>query len=175
MNLDYFIIEEDPRTPNIVNIHKPNLTQIILSIKHGTYDLLAESEVIVVEPGEFNAYPDVLSHQIFMVQKHIMEAIGIFHDDMHYNTMYLMDRVNRIMVPYYIPNLDFIQYSEVHCNNRKLGSIRIKRKDISQKNIFQLANNKKIFVVISLALAEVILRRSPKNILLTRVTVESEE
>ena len=173
MMYEYFVLKQDLYYRTGIQAPIRSYYEYSKKVQQGDYTGLEIPEVIVVEPGEFNLYPEILSRQVFMVKQSILDVILLFNKNMKYSMKYVMDRKYKKMHPYFIPFLqtvDCLSTKAEIASGGKLSKAVLNAKKIQKEtHIFQLDKLQKNTIVVSTALLEAILRRKPEMITFTRV------
>lgn len=173
MLFKYFWLKQDRREQ--AGVYLPTLNDLLSMQDLATqnYSSLKKSLVIKVKPSKYNLYPDVLDQQMFLVKKWLRDLFLIYQPKMVFHTIYLMDDVHRILEPYYLPELPKINclHSESVANldYSVISELHIHSNAVKKEDLFQIANIRTCTPVISVALAESILRRNPNGLLIEKI------
>lgn len=173
MLVKYFWIKQDRRENTGVYI--PSLNEIfsIQDLAIQNYSKVKRSIVIKVKPSKYNYYPDVLDQQLFLVKKWIRDLFLVYEPELIFHTFYLMDSAHRVLEPYYLPEISKIDCyhpeSVANLDRSSISKLHIYSKGIQDKDLFQVANIRANIPVISVSLAESILRRNPKGVQVEKI------
>jgi len=134
---------------------------------------------MILSPSEYNEYPDALSRQIFVVREPLKQVFDMFVPDLTYKILCAMDLPNRKRAYYYAPQLPSIEcYSEqsdANLNRSAIHSLRLKKECIGDNDIFRVGGINEHVVIVTLGVAECILRRKLNGIRLNRVGFETPQ
>lgn len=174
--MDYFLLRQDERYKNTINIKnifkKLNIKNLNLFECNKINDIL----VFDLSDEINNQFLDILDNQIYLVSKEMKECLDKFNEDIIFKNVALLDHYNKKQGNYSLPIFNEIKAlsdkSEFNMNNTVIKKIVLDSKKIQGKRIFKLAESSKTLVVVSLDVAEFILRRNFIGIKLERLEVE---
>lgn len=143
-------------------------------IKQGDISGLPKSNSYMVVSSHSDKLPNILSNQLFMVTQDIFELIQLFLGEVDYRCMFLVNRKRNIEEFYYIPQIPLINCLSSQCKSNldKSHFTKIVVKRERYPDIFRISNVKDRVIIISLPLAESILRRDIKGVQLERIWLE---
>lgn len=174
-HMDYFRLRQDPRRP--YGILLKGLIQMSNGIQaaHGDVGGLDKMTVAFVSTGsKLNWYPDVFDKQIFMVRKHIKKSFDLVAPKMEYRYFCVLDNDNDRHEYYYAPVLPqvscYSKASEANLDTSVVRHLALRKGEIPPfMDIFRVSGVKDKVVVVSLAMAECLMRRRTDGILLSPI------
>ena len=173
--MEYFKLEQDKRVPYGVLMQGLSKMENIQDTLKGNIIPLKRMNVVFVPPSRFNWYPDVLDRQLFLVQENVKEAFDLYQPDLQYRYFCLLDNQNQVHKFYYAPALEMVDClsEESGCNLDKsvIRNVVLRKESIDGKDLFRIAGVKELVVIVSLPMAESLLRRRPKGIRISHVEI----
>ena len=152
--MKHFSLEQDKRIPYGVLLTQLNNIYGYYESKKGNLTSLDRAIISFVNSSPINFYPDVLDRQIFMIKGVVKEVFDLFLPELEYKHCCLLDNPNRKHELYFIPIL----------------SSRSVLADAEKNDyIFRLVNERDSKVIISIEVAEAILRRKPTGIRISSI------
>lgn len=164
--MDYFILQQDQRVYN--TIHLPIFSLLSYTdYKNYNLELLSHMTVITRRGSRYEEYPDLLS-ELFLVSEGLKEVISLFMYEMEYKLFCLWDQQKNMAYYYYayIPQaLDCLSEKSIIRNGRTVVSRAILKREIMQNmDIVRVMGLETQLILVSLPVAEAILRRNFKGI-----------
>lgn len=172
--MKYFRLTQDHRIPYGIMIQNfrgfPNIQEAI----NGNIIPLKFMSVGFVKPSQYNWYPEVLdSQRVFMVQEDVKKVFSLYLPDAEYRHFCILDKANMVYKYYYVPQLDLIDClsneSKSNLDKSVFDKIVLKKEEIVSRDIFRVSNINTTMVIVSLAVAESLLRRDVFGIRLFNV------
>lgn len=165
--MKYFMIQEAPESkyaPKLENWHN----EIdIRDIGMKTYPELPEMQLFTVTPSERTIFTDIVLFPFLLVSPKVMEVIRMYRERCFYTDVILLDQVSGKSELYHLPVFDETDKLVIgEAQGGKSGSIH----DIG-KHIFWVCDSSKKHTVISLDLAESLLRREVTGLGIKEITL----
>ena len=175
--MEYFILEQDTRTHN--TIHLPIIQYMrINDAKQLNLTSLPPLIVEVRKGSRFEEYPDLLSQQLFLVRESLQEVIKLFLPRAEYKRICFFDQYKNSEFHYYAYPLPIVD--SLSSQSRKIGrgnrieKVVLKQNAIGDLDIVKVAGVESHLILVSLPVAEAILRRKLKGIRLLETSFEKE-
>lgn len=182
----YFKLHDTPElkyAPRIKNLFgKLDIRDIQLK----TYPKLPERLVLFVEPSEKNIFTDIILSPFLLVSPSVLDVVKMYKDVCFYREVILIDQLQRKSQLYFLPVFDETsvlrivekEYENGRCISKPPEQYR-ERAAVS-KNIFCVVDSLKRHTVISIEMAESLIRRGIfglglKEVELYRITEERSE
>lgn len=172
--MDYFILQQDQRSFN--TIHLPILS-LLSYTDYKNYNLasLPCMTVIPRRGSKYEEYPDLLS-AIFMVSEELNELISLFMYGFEYKLFCFWDEQKNLAYYYYAydpPALNCLSERSIIKNGGTVISRAVLKCDLMQdKDIVRVKDLEMPLILVSLPVAEAILRRNYKGIRLIETYIE---
>lgn len=173
--MEYFILEQDTRLH--YTIHLPIIQYLSISDAREQNLTALPPLTVNVRPGsEHEDYPDLLSRQLFLASEALREVLALFLPETGYKIFCLWDQQKKKDFYYYaypLPTVDCLsEKSIVTRNRRRVEKAVLRRGAMSGMDIVKAANLNCHLVLVSLPIAEAVLRRGLKGIRLTAATFD---
>ena len=169
--MEYFILQQDSRIGN--TIHLP-IHSLLSYADYCNYilDSLPRMTVITREGSKFEQYPDIFS-TLFLVSEKLNEVISIFTNKIDYKLFCFVDHQKDMPYYYYaymLPGVPCLSDKSIISNGGTVVSkLVICRKTIGDQDIVRVDGIEYPLVLVSLPVAEAILRRNYKGIRLLEI------
>jgi len=172
--MKYFRLGQDDREDQYLTIKGLINLPCFQQIKQGDISGLPKSNSYMVVSSYSDKLPNILTNQLFMVTQDIFALIQLFLGEVDYRCMFLVNRRRNIEKFYYIPQLPLINCLSSQCKSNldKSHFTKIVIKRERYPDIFRISNVKDRVIIISLPLAESILRRDIKGVQLEQIWLE---
>jgi len=171
--MEYFILSQKQNIPNGIIPH-------ILSDKFYERKQVIEKDQagevndvtsIMITHNPSNVYYDVIDEPVFLVSDAVKKLINIYDDSVVFKFVMLTDEVTKHQEVYWLAMIDKIDCISDKCEFYKDNSLKklvLDKEKVSGKKIFRVDGIREKIVVISLDLAESMLRRYFVGVELTR-------
>jgi hypothetical protein len=173
--MEYFRLMQDKRYHGAVRFDIFSLFMSIgpLSDNYHKLDPLTTRQIKI---DRYSFFPDVLDMQLYLVSDVMFELLSRFMPHLDYRIFCLMDKKREIYHYYYayvfIPLDCFSGKSEANRDRSVIDKLVLRKDVIQGQDIFKVDDVKCHVLVVSLPVAEAILRRSFKGIRLVRTELE---
>lgn len=167
---EYFILSHDKRIREIELFRIPEYNGLAGKNRNPIYNSFEEATIVQIKTDKTSVFPDVLNNQLFLVTEPVKNLFHNYLPDFEYKMFYAMDSKNRKMERYFYPLLPekeglVLQEQSTRSDKNPM----VYREKIGNQHIIQDSNTKQNIIVVSLAVAEALLRRNLNGISLTRV------
>ena len=119
------------------------------------YPDLPERELFVIESSEKTIFTDIILFPFLLLSSNVMNVIKMYRERCFYREVILIDQLNRKSELYYLPVFD--ETKKILIRDRE--EVSQEKKINLTKNIFWIQDSFKRHTIISLDLAESLLRR----------------
>jgi len=173
--MEYFILEQDTRLYN--TIHLPIIQYMrIPDAKEQNLEALSKMTINVRKGSEYENYSDLLSQQLFLVSEALREVLALFLPEAGCKLFCLWDQQKKQDFYYYaypLPILDCLSEKSIITGGRRYVEKAVLRRDVmGDLDIVKASGLDCHLVLVSLPIAEAILRRRLKGICLTAATFD---
>ena len=172
--MEYFILQQDDRIYD--TIHIP-IFSILRNYDYKSYNLekLSRMTVITRKGNAYEEHPDLLS-ALFLVSEHLNEIISIFAIGMEYKLFCFWDQYKNTPFYYYAyipPAIDGLSDQSI-IKNRGTVIIKpvFKREKMKNFDIVRIIGREKPLILVSLPVAEAIMRRNYKGVRLIQTYLD---
>ena len=167
--MEYFRLRQDPRVPNCAVMQLKNIRNYREAVR-GNVTALPRMSATYVNSSKINVYPDLLDRQLFMVKDNLLEVFMQFVQKIEIRDICLLDNLLDVQEIYHIPNLEIV---DCIAESSEQGVIILDSDAVEDRDLFRAASKSDgpAVVIVSLLLAESILRRSPTGVMLERITL----
>lgn len=172
--MEYFILQQDERIYNTIYVP---VFSILDHRDYKNYDLekLSPMTVITRKGSVHEEYPDLLSG-LFLVSERLGEVISAFAPGMKYRTFCFWDQQKDAPFYYYAympPAVEGLSEKSI-VENRGTVIVKavIRREEMKDFDIVRISGWEKHLIVVSLPVAEAILRRNLKGIRLIQTYLD---
>ena len=174
--MKYFLLEQDNRYSNV-----PKILDIYSKIDRKNLNLIDEYKikdtVILYAHGDSNTeYLDILERPMYIVSEKMKKLMSKYTENIVFKDLPLMDRENMRQDNYCLPIFEEIQAlsskTEFNLNKSEAKKIVLNGSKIKNKKIFKISGIEKTKIVVSLDVAESILRRDFLGVSLKELQIE---
>lgn len=159
--MKYYIMSQDKRIQNPFVLKEfPTSASVDLDTSYG--DQLRDHTSLFTIENEGSAYPEMLEAPLVMVEKKIHDVLEMYDETVVYKTVSIINQKKNTRREYYIALIDRIDClhstTEFYKDN-SLKKLVLDREKIKDRQIFKVAGISSPYVIVSLDIAESILRR----------------
>ncbi|WP_315081008.1 imm11 family protein [uncultured Clostridium sp.] len=176
--MDYFLLKQDKRysnAPQILNLFKKFNTKDLNLVRA---DNIEDNNLLYVRSAQGIEYVDIIDTPIFLVSEDLQKILSKYNSNIIFKMIALTDYKNLEQHIYYLPIFEEVQAlseeSEFNLNKTVVKKIVIDENKIKNKKIFKVKESDKTLIVVRLDVAESLLRRDFKGILLERLEVKNK-
>lgn len=174
--MDYFLLKQDERYKDVPVISQLSARVDMFQMTHQDIHKLEDTIVFNVNTASEGIWPDIIDRQLFIVSDGLEKIIGRYTPDAVFKTLILVDTGNKKQEKYFLPVFERVDALSPKCEFTRDKSIITKlvlrKENLKDKKIFTVTDALKPTVIVRLDVAESILRRYFKGVLLERVPVE---
>lgn len=174
--MEYFLIGQSEKIINPIKVGGPNLEGYTQEMTHRQFAKLKKSTVGYVHYESIQEIPDILSQPTYMVSESIKKVLSMYDDNISFKAIQvfpdLQTDIEKVARPYWI--YDCVMEECLHSDCVKLPNgeyqkIIIDRRKIKGRDIFRPMGLLQNRLVVSLSVAESILRRNPYGVSFEKV------
>lgn len=159
--MKYYIMSQDKRIQNTF-VLKEFPTGAAVDFDTSYKDKLKEHTSLFTIENDKSAYPDMLEAPLVMVEKKIYEVLNLYDETVVYKKVSIINQVRNSRREYYvalIDRLDCLHQSTEFYKDNSVAKIVLDKDKVKGRHIFKIAGISAPYVIVSLDVAESILRR----------------
>lgn len=164
--MKYFEIEDAPELKHAPKIQNWYGTFDVRNIKLETYPRLPKRQLFIVEPSESMIFTDFVLYPFLLVTPKVMKVISMYKEVCFYRDVILLNQLKRESQLYYLPVFNETNelqvIDKVYAEEMKEPILKAEEREkvnVSSQ-IFWVNDSKRRHTIISLDLAESLLRRN---------------
>lgn len=163
--MKYFEIQDTPELKYAPRLQNWYGTFDVRDIGMESYPKLPEHLLFIVQPSEKTVFTDFILFPFLLVSHKVMDVIKMYREHCYYRDVILLDQLSGRSEMYCLPvfdetdRLQILEKSGEGENCGKFSSKQDKPEVLINKNIFWVRDFRKRHTIISLDLAESLLRR----------------
>lgn len=174
--MDYFLLKQDERytyVPELLNLYK-NINKADINLTNA--NKIDDTIIFYIKSDPNTEFLDVLNRQLFLVSQGMKNLLEKYNANIIFKMLPLIDFDNLKQEIYYLPIFEEIEAlseeAELNLDKTVVKKLILNKEKIQGKKIFKIKESAKNLIIIRLDVAESILRRDFKGILLERVEVK---
>lgn len=180
-DMKYFLLEDNPELKYAPKIQNWYGAFDVRNINMESYPKLPKRQMFTVEASEHTMFTDIILFPFLLVSAKVQEVLTMYREPCFFRDVVLLDQLKGEAHVYYLPvfkeavDLAFEkkQYRNGVCIS-KLPSPALKEGAVNL-NMFWVRKSDKRYIVLSLALAESLIRRNVTGLGLTEVVLYGKE
>ena len=163
--MKYFEIQDSPELKYAPQLKDWYGRFDVRDIRIDTFPKLPDMQLFMIEPSENTIFTDIILFPFLLVSPMVQGVIKMYRERCFFRKVILLDQKNQESVLYYLPVLDEtsdIQIQRIqYTNGRGVPEISdIKGEKIEpDRNLFWVKDSKKRHIILSLDMAESLIRR----------------
>lgn len=171
--MKYYIMSQDKRMQHHIQFREfPG--EKITEVGTDMTGKIKKNLTLHVKDDGHTVFTDVVEAPFFMVSDEVAKVIGMFEPDIDFFTIIFQTKHQEEVCVYKIVPLDRMEClhknTEFH-KDKSLKELVLDKEKIQGKHIFKIAGISPHYVVVSMAIAESILRRNCEGIQFTEVKI----
>lgn len=163
--MKYFEIQDSPELTYAPQLKNWYGKFDVRDIRIDTFPQLPDMQLFMIEPSENTIFTDLVLFPFLLVSPMVQEVIKMYRERCFFRKVILMDQMNQESRLYYLPVLDEtrdielqrIQYTDGE-RIQETSNTKGKRLELD-RNLFWVRDSKKRHIVLSLDMAESLIRR----------------
>lgn len=179
--MKYFEIQDSPELKYAPQLKDWYGKFDVRDIRIDTFPKLPDMQLFMIEPSENTIFTDLILFPFLLVSPMVQEVIKMYRERCFYRKIILLDQKNQESRLYYLPVLDEtnnIQLQRIEYINGKgvpeTPNIRGERIELD-RNLFWVKDLKKRHIILSLDMAESLIRREITGLGLCEVELYSKD
>lgn len=163
--MKYFEIQDSPELKYAPQLKDWYGKFDVRDIRIDTFPKLPDMQLFIIEPSENTIFTDLILFPFLLVSPMVQEVIKMYREHCFFRKVILLDQKNKESRLYYLPVLDEtndIQLQRIQYTNGKevLDPTDMRGERIElDRNFFWVKDTKKRHIVLSLDMAESLIRR----------------
>ncbi|WP_143320605.1 hypothetical protein [Clostridium sp. HBUAS56010] len=179
--MKYFEIQDSPELKYAPQLKNWYGTFDVRDIRIDTFPKLPERQLFNIEPCENTIFTDIILFPFLLVSPMVKEVIEMYREHCFFRIVILLDQLNKESRLYYLPVLDEsndiqlqkVQYKDGESISATLDAEREKVE--LDRNLFWVKGLKKRHTILSLNMAESLIRRGVTGLGLCEVELYSKK
>lgn len=176
--MKYFEIGDTPELKYAPQIHGWYGKFDVRDIRLESYPKLPKRQLFIIEPSEDTIFTDIILYPFLMVTPKVMDVISMYRELCFYRDIILVDQLKRESQLYYLPVFYETDELKIEEKNYVEGvstpSVQGRERVYVASHIFWINDSLKRHTIISLDLAESLLRREVFGLGITEVELFRE-
>lgn len=175
--MEYFILSQGSQVENPIEVMGLDKEQYCYALKKTDFETLDKLKVAYFSGREFEELCDVLTNPTFLISDALKKVMELYEKEMQFKgvQMFPIAKESKQYPLYWVPlfqEIDCLHKETVFHDNGMLAELVLDDKKIRDRQIFRIANILEYKIIVSLPVAESILRRRLYGIDLKRVEVK---
>lgn len=169
--MEYFIMSQDRRIQNVF-VMKEFRGRGSLDYDTSYADKLKDHTSLFTIESDGSSYPDMLEAPLVMVSKKVHDVLELYDETAVYKKVSMINRPKNTRKEYYVMLLDRIDCLHEDATfypDRSIKQLVLDKEKIGERQIFKIQGIGPAHVIVSLDIAESLLRRSCYGIQFTKV------
>ncbi|RKJ49537.1 hypothetical protein D7X25_19545 [bacterium 1XD42-8] len=176
--MKYFLIGTDERNKNPYNVNKNRAIDIRLLTRKTAHQIPFWNVVKMDFPRE-GFFPDIISSPCTFLDKICMEVVSMYEPDIPFKVVKIMDKKEGVNRTYFLPILEEVDCmsdkTQFHVMGKRVIHLVLNKEKIGQKAVFKVKGWDARGMVVRLDVAESIIRRKARGIMLEEIELEEKK
>lgn len=172
----YFVMEQDKRYGDVPRLQHIQRYIELRHLPHLQSQHVPDTLPLQVEATKNSIYPDLFSEQLYLVSAGLQKIIAMYEPHHIWKSIPLMDGVNQKQSMYYLPIFPEAEVlssaSQFNLDHSRITRLVLDAGKVKGRKIFRVKESEIPLVIVSLDVAESIMRRDFIGVSLTPVEVE---
>ncbi len=169
--MEYYIMEADKRIHNRVIIKEfPDNASIEYDTSHASR--LKEHTALYTIENDGSAYPEIIEAPLYMVSEKVKEVLDMYDEEAVYKAVSLINRAKQSVQSYHVTLVDRIEclheLTEFY-PDKSIKRLVLDKTKLEDRALFKVAGIGPAYMIVSLDVAESLLRRGSFGIKFTHV------
>ncbi len=163
--MKYFEIQDSPELKYAPKLKDWYGKFDVRDIRIDVFPKLPEMQLFIIEPSENTIFTDIVLFPFLLVSPMVQEVIKMYQERCFFRTVILLDQLNKESRQYYLPVLDETSDIQLQRIQYRDGMATPEIPDIQaekvnpDRNLFWVRDLKKRHIILSLDMAESLIRR----------------
>lgn len=177
--MEYFILEQSKAVVNAIKLVMMEPQKYTAEMTHKDFKELESTSVAYAEYERTQEMPDVLKHPTYMISDDLCRVLQMYDDNISFKAVQVFphrqEYIREASKLYWV--YDCISEECMHADtvilpNGAVEELILDKRKIRGRDIFRVRGMMENKIIVSLAVAESLLRRNPYGIRLERVKVK---
>jgi hypothetical protein len=172
----YFVMEQDKRYGDVPRLQHIQRYIELRHLPHLQSQHVPDTLPLQVSTTKDSIYTDVLNEEVYLVSDKLQKIIAMYEPYHIWKTIPLMDRENEKQTLYYLPIFPEVEVlnpqSQFNLDHSRITKLVLDANKVAGRNVFRVKESEFPLVIVSLDVAESIMRRDFIGVSLTPVEVE---
>lgn len=175
----YFVMEQDKRYGDVPRLQHIQRYIELRYLPHLQSHHVPDTLPLQVSATRDSMYTEVLSEGLYLVSTKLQKIIAMYEPHHIWKTTPLMDKENQKQTLYYLPIFPEIEvlspHSQFNLDHSRITQLVLDADKVAGRKVFRVKESEIPLVIVSLDVAESIMRRDFIGVSLTPVAVEGWE
>ncbi|MNJ34700.1 hypothetical protein D3C77_294210 [compost metagenome] len=172
----YFVMEQDKRYGDVPRLQHIQRYIELRHLPHLLSHHVPDTLPLQVSTTRDSVYTDVLSEGLYIVSAELQKIIAMYEPYHIWKSIPLMDRENQKQTVYYLPIFPEVEVlssvSQFNLDRSRITKLVLDADKVKGRKVFRVKESEVPLVIVSLDVAESIMRRDFIGVSLTPVQVE---
>lgn len=177
--MEYYLLEQSKDVTNPIKVFGVDMENYIPAMTHQDFKQLKRSKVAYAEYSRSHETPDILAHPTYMVSDTIRRVLQMYDDHISFKSIQVFPTSRKDLMEgtrtYWIYDcvMEECLHPETIClPNGEIEKLILDKRKVKGRDIFRAKGTLDNKLVISLAVAESILRRNVYGVALKKVQIK---
>lgn len=177
--MEYFILKQSEDVVNPIKVFGVDMDNYTAAMTHQDFKQLKRSKVAYAEYSRSYETPDILSHPTYMVSDTVRRVLHMYDDNISFKSIQVFPTLQKDLMEatrtYWVYDCimeDCLHKDAVILPNGEIQEIILDKTKVKGRDIFRVKGTLDNKLIISLAVAESILRRNVYGIMLEKVRIK---
>lgn len=178
--MKYFEVQDTPELKYAPQLKNWYGTFDVRDIRLETFPKLPDMQMFLLESSENTVFTDIILFPFLLISPMVLEVIKLYHECCFFRNVILLNPFNQESKLYYLPVFSEISniqlYKKKYDNGNNITDMVIPQKEAisPDNNIFWVRDSKKRHIILSMDIAESLIRRGVTGLGLCEVELYQE-
>lgn len=179
--MKYFEVQDTPELKYAPKLRNWYGKFDVRNIRIDLFPRLPDMQLFITEPLESMVFTDIILSPFLLVSPMVYEVLRMYRERCFFKKIILLNQLQRESRLYYLPVLDETNQLSLHRVEYKNGFLYSERRDISGRktevplNLFWVRDSKKRHIIMSMDMADSLIRRGVRGLGLCEVELYYRE
>ena len=177
--MEYFVLKQSSDIVNPIKVYGVDMECYTAAMTHQDFKQLKRSKVAYAEYARNYELPDILTHPTYMVSDTIRKVLHMYDDNISFKSIQVFPTLKKDIMEatrtYWIYDCvmeDCLHTDTIILPNGEMREIILNKSKIKGRDIFRVKGTLDNKLIISLAVAESILRRDVYGVTVEKVKIK---
>ena len=177
--MEYFLLKQSQDVVNPIKVFGVEMEQYTVAMTHQDFKQLKRSKVAYAEYSRSHETPDILTTPTYMVSDTIRRVLQMYDENISFKSIQVFPTVEKDIMEgtrtYWIYDCvmeDCMHSDTVILPNGAMQELILDKNKIKGRDIFRVKGTLENKLIVSLAVAESILRRNVYGVMVERVKIK---